>query len=141
MDELRPGQNNNLIISNQIKSIICTHFDNNLLNETNRLLVSPSWFVLTNVLHVSMDPDLGISAVHLNGQQGVAGPQNTNEGKYQHCQWLQKKPFIINLKVLTIKLSKVPEMNKTVHVCRTVEPPTEALGRGGCFCCDHQREV
>ena len=54
------------ITSHQLVSVrVDSSFDDNLLDVSYWLVVSPSWFVLVDIIFIVVDPDLSISTVNL----------------------------------------------------------------------------
>ena len=69
--------------------ILTSHLDDDLLDEANGQLVRPPGPVLAAGLRGVVDPDLGVSAVHGDGQQGVARPEDPGEREHQHHHGLE----------------------------------------------------
>ena len=62
--------------------------DDDLLDEGHRAGLRPPGPVLASGLGV-VTPDLGVSAVHGDGQQGVTRPQDADKREHQHNHGLQ----------------------------------------------------
>ena len=60
-------------------------FHDNLLHIANRRLLQPPRSLR---LPAILEPDLGVAAVHLDGEEGVGGPEDAHTGTRQHRQRL-----------------------------------------------------
>ena len=68
--------------------------DDDLLDEGHRPGLRPPGPVLASGLGV-VTPDLGVSAVHGDGQQGVTRPQDADKREHQHNHGLKTEELTL----------------------------------------------